>query len=454
MKNKIVNLVIVAAFFIVGQLSAQQTTKILNLEDCIKMALDKSTTVLKGNNSVALSGAQVLAAYGQFLPNLAAGGGLNYNAGNNFYASAGPELANMSRSQYNYQLTSSLNLFTGYYNYATWKSSKLNEQMSKLTLERAKQQIELDVTQSYLQVILDQKLVELDSANLVTSLKREDQLAVLTDVGRKSKTDLYQQQAQTSNDKLTLINATNRMLNDKIILFQKLRIDSADAYSLSDISIDDNADAGKYGNRDALVGQALQDRADYRSAQLNTEYSDYLIKKNRSGYLPAVNLTGGIYNNGAYFNSLSLNGNNEMPLSQDALPTQLYKYTYGQIGVNAIWNIFDRYYTRSNVAVARINADNARIDLQDTKISIVANVKQAYNDYINAVQQMETVGKGLFAAEKAFESVNGRYKEGVTDFITESNAQIVLLQAQQNKIQASINMMLQKKVIDYYVGAR
>jgi len=446
--------VLVASIVFSAVVSAQQPVKVLNLQDCVNIALDRSTAVLKGNNNVATAGAQVLAAYGQYLPNLAAGGGYNYGVGNNFYSSGGPELVNANRSQFNYQLTSSLNLFTGYYNYATWKSAKLNAQMSNLTLDRAKQQIELDVTQSYLQVVLDKKIVKLDSANLVTSLKREDQLTMLTDIGRKSRTDLYQQQAQTSNDKLTLINANSKMLNDKITLLQKLRIDSADSYEIEDIAIDDNADAAQYGNKDALVSQALQDRVDFRSAILNTEYANMLIKKYRSGYLPNVSLTGGIYNNGAYFNSLSVNGENEQPATQQNIPTQLYKYTYGLVGINAIWNIFDRYYTKTNVATARINADNAQIDLQDTKIGIVASVKQAYNDYVNAVQQMETVGKGLTAAQKAYEAVNATYKEGATDFITESNSQLVLLQAQQNEVQASVNMMLQKKIIDYYVGAK
>jgi len=148
-----------------------------------------------------------------------------------------------------------------------------------------------------------------------------------------------------------------------------------------------------------------------------------------------------------------VNGENSQPADQQNIPTQLYKYTYGIVGVNAIWNIFDRFYTKSNVVSAKIYADNARIDLQDTKINIVADVKQAYNDYTNAVQQMETVDKGLTAAEKAYEAVNGRYKEGASDFITESNAQLVLLQAGQNKIQASVNMMLQKKIIDFYTGS-
>ncbi len=452
MKKKIAGTVFIAAFINAGTLLAQPVN-VLTLQDCINMALNKSTTILKGNNNVALTGVQVLAAYGQYLPNLAAAGGYNYDRGNNFYSSSGPALINENRSQFNYQLTSSINIFTGYYNYSNWKAAKLNQDISNLTLERARQQIQLDITQSYLQVILDQKIVALDSNNLSTSLKREDQLAMLTQVGRKAMTDLYQQQAQTSSDKLLLINAQSKLQNDKILLFQKLRIDSVENYEIADMPIDDNADAAQYGNRDALVQEALQSRTDLASAQLNTQFTDWNIKKYRSGYLPQVSLSAGIYNNGAYFNSLEVNGESQQTGSQQSIPTQLYKYTYGLAGINAVWNIFDKYYTKSNVASAKIAADNARIDLQDTKIGIASDVKQAHNDYVNAVQQMETVDKGLTAAQKAFEAVNGRYKEGATDFITEANAQLVLLQAAQNKIQASVNMMLQKKIMDYYVGA-
>lgn len=453
MRNKTIAAVIIALMMNAHSSLAQYTVQVLTLQDCINMALARSTSIIKGNNNVAYAGTQVLAAYGQYLPNLIAGAGYNYDRGNNFYSSAGPELINENRSQFNYQLSSSINIFSGYYNYSNWKAAKLNKDISNLTLQYAKQQIELDITQSYLQVLLDRKIVALDSNNLNTSLKREDQLVALTDVGRKAKTDLYQQQAQTSSNKLLLINAISRMQNDKIILLQKLRIDSTDNYDIADMPIDDNADAARYADRDALVQEALQNRIDIRSAQLSTELTDWNIKKYRSGYLPQVSLSAGLYNNGAYFNTLDVNGQTADVGSQQTIPTQLYKYTYGIVGINAIWNIFDKYYTKTNVAMAKINADNARIDLQDTKTSVLSNIRQAHNDYRNAVQQMETVQVGYNAAQKAYEAVSGLYKEGATDFITESNAQLVLLQAAQSKIQASINMMLQKRIIDFYTGA-
>jgi outer membrane protein len=426
--------------------------RLLSLQDCINMALTNSTAVLKGNNDVALAGTQVLAAYGQFLPNVQAAGGYNYDLGNNFYGSTGPYLAYQARSAYSYQLTSSLNIFTGYFNYSNFKAAKLNQQVSGLNLDRAKQDIELDITQSYLQVILDRKLVDLDSNNLLVSVQREEQLTMQVSVGRTARTDLYQQQAQTSSDQLLLINARSRMLNDRILLLQKLRIDSTDNYDILDMPIDDQADAVRYGNVQALLQEGLNDRVDLRSAELNVQASDWNIKKFRSGYLPVVSVSGGLYNNGAAYNALTVNGVNLVPSSETPIYTQLYKYTYGLVGVNATWNIFDRYATKSNVAAARIFADNARIDRDDTRIGIVANIRMAHNDYKNAVQQMETVGKGLIAAQQAYDAVDARYKQGATDFITESNSQQVLLQAQQNQIQAQVNMMLQKKAIDFFTG--
>src|SRR5271156_1364728 len=136
MKKKCPQFILIVALLQAGTLFAQSSNNVtvLNLQDAVSMALNKSTAVLKGNNNVALAGTQVLAAYGQYLPNLAAGGGYNYDRGNNFYSSDGPLLVNENRSQFNYQLTSSINIFTGYYNYSNWKASKLGQQVSSLTL--------------------------------------------------------------------------------------------------------------------------------------------------------------------------------------------------------------------------------------------------------------------------------------------------------------------------------
>jgi outer membrane protein len=442
-----------AALMTGGRAAAQTPVKVLTLQDCVDIGVTRSTPVLQGNNAVALSAAQVLEAYGQlFMPDLNAGAGLNYGVGNNFYGTIGPELVRSNRSVFNYQLTSSINIFSGYSNLSAWKAAKLTKQSTELSLEWAKEQIAQDITQNYLQVVLDRRFVDLDSDNLRISQRREDQLTALTDVGQRAKTDLYQQQAQTSRDQLTLINARNQLRTDKILLLKKLRLDSLEQYEFADLRVDDDPATERYGNETALVQKALSDRVDQESLRINTEAADWQIKRFKGGYLPKVSFGAGLYDAGAYFNTLYVDHANAQPSSQEPVYNQLYKQINGVFGFSATWNIFDKYYTRSSVQAARVQADNARIDLEDNKVTIVSEVRQAYGDYTTAIQQVATAQKGLTAAQEAFDNLTGRYQQGASDFIDLSNAQLVLLEAKQSAVQASLSIMLQKRVIDFYTG--
>jgi outer membrane protein len=425
----------------------------LSLQDCIDRGITQSTPVLQGQNNVALTGTQVLETYGQlFLPNLQAGAGYNYSVGNNFYGTEGPTLVRSNRGAFNYQLTSSINIFSGYNNLSAWKAAQLNQKSAVLSLDFAKQQIAEDITQNYLQVILDRRFVGLDSENYVISQRRQDQLQALVDVGQRAKTDLYQQQALTAQDHQLLTTSENQLRSDKILLLRKLRLDSLDNYQFADLTIDDNPAADQYGDEETLVKRALNDRVDIRASELNTEVAQWDIKRFKSGYLPSVSFGAGLYEAGAYFNSLYVNSVDLKPAYQESLGNQLFKQINGVFGINATWSIFDKYYTKSNVQAARINLDNTRINLEDNKILVVSQTRQAYGDYSTAIQQAVTAQKGLTAAQEAFDNITGRYKQGISNFIDLSNAQLVLLQAKQTSVQASISIMLEKRVIDFFTG--
>ena len=103
------------------------------------------------------------------------------------------------------------------------------------------------------------------------------------------------------------------------------------------------------------------------------------------------------------------------------------------------------------MAASRIYADNARIDYENLQIEIKTEVKQAIGDYKAAIQQVETSDKGLVAAQSAFDIINGRYSLGASNYIELANAQINLLQAEENKVQSRIGLMLQKTIINFYL---
>ena len=163
-------------------------------------------------------------------------------------------------------------------------------------------------------------------------------------------------------------------------------------------------------------------------------------------------LGAGVFSNGAYFNKLYVNDVNSKPGSQTGIGDQLTQQVSGVLSLNASWAIFDRYYTRSGISIAKVVSGNAQIDYENEHIQIVSEIRQAYGDYTTALQQIETADKEVIAAQRAYETLNGRYQEGSANFIELSTAQINLLQARQDRIQSVISLMLQKKVIDFYLG--
>ena len=432
--------------------AAKDTLKHMDLNACIKLALTNATEVLKGQNAVEMAGVQVLASYGQYLPDLTFGAGYNYSMGKTDLTASVPTLIQTDRSGFNYQLVSTLNLFTGLATRSAFRAALATKKAAELTLERAKQQIAFDITQSYLQVELDKRILAFARQNLTTSLKRENQLQELTDLGRKSKSDLYQQQAETSSDKLFLITAENKLRKDKILLFKKLRIDNSEKYNLDDVNTQDPSLTAQLDNEQTLVEKALNQRSDLKSSQLNLDISQLNITKVKSGHLPKVFLNYGLYSAGAYYYNLYINDVNAMPATQPNLSNQLFGQVNGLIALNASWNLFDKNVTRSNIQQNKLIYDNARIDNEDLKIAIKTDIQQAIGDYKAALQLLETATQGVKAAQASFDTMNGRYLQGSANFIDLETAQTTLLQANEAYTQSLINLMLQKAVIDLYTG--
>jgi outer membrane protein len=435
-----------------ARLSAQAAPTLLTLDDCIKIGLDKSTNILKANNSMKLSGVQLMAAYGQFLPDLGFGANYTFNGGKILYTTTVPTLVDSRQNILSYQLMSSINLFNGFNDYAALKASTLNKSAIELSTERVKQSIAFDIAQAYLQIVLDARIVEYARENLKASTDREAQLTELTNVGRKALSDLYQQQAETSSDKLFLIQSEEKVKNDKILLLRKIMITEPDKYEIAQTVTDTIPLGPDYLNEENLVSKALNQRPDLKSNEINIKIADWNIKQAKNGYYPKLNLNFGLESYGGYLDKLYVDGVNDISQQTEPLGQALFGQVYGTVGLGLSWKLFDKLVTKTNVDANRIYRSNAELDRNDLSVQITADIRQAFNDYVSAIQQIETSRRGLAAAQQSFAVIQGRYDVGSSTFIDLSNAQVVLLQAKVAQAQALIKLSLQKKVFDYLVG--
>ena len=204
---------------------------------------------------------------------------------------------------------------------------------------------------------------------------------------------------------------------------------------------------------DEVIAQALASRQDLQATDNTLNGTEWDITNARAPYYPRLDLAFYRVALGRYLTSALLNGQDVMPASQIGLVPQVGQQVNYSVNLVLSWDVFDHLLTRNNVVRTRIISDNARIDRDDLRIKIVADVRQARGDYSSAQRRVRSAQEGVLAAQKAFDTIQGRYQVGASSFIDLLAAQAALVQAEANQAQAVIQLKLQEKTLLYVTGA-
>jgi outer membrane protein len=430
----------------------QVTTTTLTLEKSVEIAVSNATQVLQNTNQYGLTAIQVLQSYGQFLPNLSVNASYGYQTGNTLYAIDGLELVDSRSQNATVGISSTLNLFNGLADYSGLKSALARREATGLSLEWAKQQVALDITQTYLQLVLDEQLLDIAQKNLVASQLRLKLLQGQSEVGSASVPDLYRQQAETSADLFTVSNYESRVHNDQVLLLRKLRIDPSASYRFDTPPLEPVKSALSRNSVERLVADTVDTRSDVRSNESLVLSTDWDLTRAKSGYFPRLDLVFARDAAGTLLSRDYFNGVNLLNFTQQGLATQLGNQVEYSITLALTWNLFDRFATRLNVETTRTIYENTRINRDDSRLQVQADIRTAYTNYAIAWKQLDEARTGLKSAEKSYEAVQAMYEVGSSSIVDVLTAQAALVQARSNLAQVLTNLKLQERTLDYAVG--
>ncbi len=435
-------------------------TDTLTLERCIQLAIENSFAVLRAQNTLDLTGASLVQAYGQFLPDLRVNVGLTpLTVNNSLQGQLNPfdstlffNLRGSEGKSANYNISSSLNLFNGFSDVAGLRRAMKQKDADTYSLTRAKQDIAFNVAQSYLQVLLNEELLHIAQENLKSSQERLRQFKEQTRVGSRAIADLYQQEAQAANDELTVIQRENTLRNSKILLLRQIRADLEKEYAFALPPNDTVILSAEFQNNAKLIQSALATRADLKAREKTIEATLWAVRASEGNYLPTLSLNFNYGANAFTQDRLTIDGQVRPPAVLPDFTRQLRDQTSYNISLNLNWNIFDRFSRELQLQQAKINEKNAQLAFEELKLQVIGEVKQSLGDYNAAVLQLEASEKGLISAKQAYETVAKRYEVGSANFVELITQQAALVQAQSNRAQALFNFTFQKKILEYYLG--
>ncbi len=425
---------------------------VLTLDTAVSLALSIGTPVQSARFAVANAQTEVTRSYSGVLPSIAVSGARTVTSGNPLVGSRATEPWNTQFEVLGYSLQTSLNLLGGVSAYPGIRSAQFYRQTLDLTLERTRQSVALDVSQAFLQTVLDSELVAISARNVAVSQEQVVQLQELVRVGKRPPSDLYQAQAQASANQSMYLDAVNRKQADQIALLQRVHIDPLRTVVIATPPMDTTMLDTHYLDTAAVAEAALHRRPDLQSAQAAIDATRWGVRRALSENLPSLSIGYTLFSTGRVFDYAYQDGVPQITTPQSSLASQVGNQATGILSIGVNYNFYSLFQSHLDAQEARVAYSSARLVEGDVQRSVTGDVARAISEYGVAIQRMEATASGLAAAQSAFDLVSGRYNVGFASIVDLLAAQAALAQAQSFRAQAVVQLSLAKRALAYAMG--
>jgi len=410
------------------------------LRECCDYAVSHNISIKQQENQCRLQEIQLSNARNQRLPDLSGSVSQNFSFGRGL--TADNTYSNTNTSSTSFSLGTSVPLFTGFQIPNQIKMSQLNLEAATADLEKAKNDIQMQVAQAYVQILYDMEIADVARRQVAIDSMQVVRLQAMVDNGKASGAQLSQQQATLANSRLTATQADNTKRLAILSLTQLLELPTPDGFAILPPEISSISGTGQVPSPDVIYADALGLKPEIVAQQLRLKATDHNIKIARAGYMPTLSLSGGMGSN--YYTTSKF--------SSDPFSTQLKNNFSQYIGLNLSVPIFNRFQTRNSIRHAKIEQLNQQLTFDNTKKTLYKEIQQVYYNTLNAQQKEQSSAEAVRSSQDAFTLMQAKYENGKATITEFNEAKNTYLRAESDYVQARYELLYQRALIQFYRG--
>lgn len=407
-----------------------------SLNRCIDYALENNIQI-KQQEIVAEQGEnKLLQSKMNLLPSVSASAGHNFNWGKSVNVQD-LKISNTLTQSTSASISASLTLMEGLSNINAIKSSRHDLMIAKEGIESLKNDISIQITKAYLEVLLALEIEKIAKDNLQSVAAQVSRTKKLVEAGDQAYSVLADIESQYATEAVQVTSAENRVRTSYLSLTQLLDLPADADFTVLAVTIEDSLEMTEYGI-DSIYSAALS-LPQIKSAELSLEKSkiDHKIQKGLA--YPSLRLSAGYGTyfsdgvDGAFFSQFNDNRNPSLSISL-SIP------------------IFNGWSSNTSIRNSRLNVKNYELELKKSKQNLYKEVQQAYNEAVNAYATYRASFMNKAAAEESFRNMENKFNVDMlngTDYIV---AKSNMFKAQSEFYQSKFQYIFQLKILDYYRG--
>lgn len=438
--KRTIYLISLTALLSVPQGRAQQPEKIWTLEECIQYAIEHNIDLKQREQEQANSRVELSTSKNSWLPNLNASVGQNFGFGRSTAKDGTIVDENSGNTSFNVQLN--MPIFDGLRIPNDIAAKKLNLKAAFENLNKAKEDLSINVASYYLQVLYNKELQRIARLQVELSGEQVTKTEAMVNAGKVPLSQLYDIKAQLAKDEVSLTEADNNVKLALLDLSQSLELERLNGFDILTPEIQDAV--AEYMSSilppDDIYDHAVTFKPQIKEQEYLLESQKKMLKVAQSEFYPKLNFGAG-YSTGYYssFKGLSFGD-------------QLDRNGQKTIGLSLSIPLFNRFQVRNSVRTARINIHTRELMMENTKKTLYKEIQQAYYNATAAQEKYTASDKSVLASREAFHYAQERYDAGKSTVFEFNEAKTKYAQSLAEQAQSKYNFIFRAKILDFYNG--
>lgn len=444
--KQVISSIALASFLFCLPAGVQEAPKQWSLEECIRYAIEnnidlKQKELERQNQEVTLHTSKY-----SWLPNLNAS--INENFGFGRSESKDGLIVDRNSANASASIQLSMPIFDGFKIPNDIAARKLDLKASIETLNKAKEDLSINVASYYLQVLYNKEMLKIAELQVALSSEQVTKTEALYNAGKVPESQLYDMKAQLAKDEVTLTESRNNVKLALLDLTQALELER-DGENFDVLEPETGDAVEQYMSSiippDQVYDYAVGVKPQVKEQEYLLESQKKMLKVAQAGYYPKLNFSAG-YSNG-YYHNFGDGDYNNAPFSD-----QLKNNGQKSIGFSLSIPIFNRFQVRNSVRSARIAIHNRELLMENTKKTLYKEIQQAYYNATAAQEKYVSSDKSVDASKIAFSYAEDRYGAGKSTVFEYSEAKTKYAQSLAEQTQAKYNFIFRAKILDFYHG--
>lgn len=420
----------------------EQAAQGWSLRQCISYALEHNITMKQQDVTKQQREIDLNTAKNSRLPDLNGSASQNWSFGRGLTSEN--TYSDTNTSSTSFSLGTSVPLFSGLKIPRTIELNKLNLETATADMEKARNDISVQVAQAYVQILYDLEMRDVAQRQISIDSMQVARLKEMYRNGKASGVDVAQQEATLAQSRLTYTQADNDYRLALLALTQLLELPSPEGFAIirPDVGGIDPSAGAVPPSPDEIYQEAITFKPEIKAELYRLKSTEMNIKIAQSALLPTLSLNAGIGSN--YYKTSGFKA--------ESFGRQMRNNFSQYIGLSLNVPIFNRFATRNSIRSAKLERETQQLQLDNVRKNLYKEIQQAYYNTIAARAKYESSMEASRSNKAAFDLMSAKYEYGKANITEFNEAKNNWLKAESDLVIAKYEYVYDTSLIDFYRG--